>query len=143
MPRNEKIDVRIEVEDDHLMVVFPRKLNDCMVSWQDAWRLGDILERAAADIPSKGLVVNGAAVNIETQQIRLNTHKKKYVVLLVDWTDRVRLSYEAARIVGRAIKLKAQDLDLLSRGVRMDYGVKGRRGLGTPTWQYQRKTFGG
>src|SRR5262245_35557538 len=107
----EKIDVRIEVFDDHVLMVLPRRMDDIMIPWQDAWTLGETLEMAANDVPTRPRIVNPAEIQLESEQIALNTHRNRYVVLLVRHTDRIKLSPGAAVIVARAIRMKAQDLD--------------------------------
>lgn len=139
---DEKMDVKIEVQEDHILLVFPRPVDDVMVRWQDAWQLGSVIEQAANDIEKQYKVVNPIAEEIELAQLRINTHQDKYVVMIFNHTDRIRLSYEAARIVGRNIRMRAQDLDLLTRGVVMDYNAPGRKNRPTPFWEYTRKVFG-
>ncbi len=133
--------IRIEVEEDHLVLVLPRFMDDWMTPWQEAWQLGDVIEQAAADIPQKCLLDQGR-IQLDQAQIRISTHQDRFVVLLFQHVDRVKLCYEAARLVARAIRMKAQDLDLLTRGVRMQYNAPGRIGRPTPFWAHIRKVFG-
>ena len=125
MRATEKIAMRVEVEEDAVVLVLPRLLDDCPVPWQDAYQLGETLELAAADVPVKPAVINPLAVQLESEQVRLNRHKN-LVVLLFGHVDRVRLSPEAARIVGRAIKRVAQDVEYALRDIHFVYD---RRGL--------------
>lgn len=110
-----KEDVRVEVEDTHIVIVFPSITDEFMTPWQDAYQLGTVLEMAAGDVPNPPKILNPVAINEEQAQILLNTYRRKFVVILLKHTDRIRLSPEAAKIVGRAIRQKAQDLDLLER----------------------------
>lgn len=104
----ENIDIRVEVEEDAVVLVLPRRLHDFLAPWQDAFQLGDVLELAANDVPILN-IIDPVAVRQQSSQIRLSKHKN-LVVLLFDHTDRVRLCPEAARIVGQAIKKMAQDV---------------------------------
>ena len=125
MRATEKIDVRVEVEDDAVVLVLPRILDDCMVPWQEAFQLGAILEMAAADVPNQPLVINPLAAQIDSEQVQLNKHGR-LVVLIFEHVDRVRLCPEAARIVGRAIKQVAQDVSLAERDIHIVYNRRGQ-----------------
>jgi hypothetical protein len=140
--RDQKFQVQIEVQDDCLLLVLPSLCDEVVVAWQEAWVLGETIERAAEDIPNKGFVLQPAQAEFDAAQMRLNTYKDKYVVLIFDHTDRIKLSYEAARICARSIRMKAQDLDFLSRGTRIVYNAPGRKGRPTPFWEETRKVFG-
>lgn len=124
MYTGERIDVRIEVEDNAVVLVLPRLLDDLMVRWEEAMQLGQIMELAAQDVSNEPAVIDPVAVGHETGQVKLNRHGK-HVVLIFQHTDRVRLSPEAARIVAAAIKKTAQDVSLAQRDVHMVYGRKG------------------
>lgn len=132
----QKLDMRIEVEDTSLLIVLPERMDNWAIPWQEAMVVGQILEQASEDIPQKPTVIDPVQAEIEQLKLKLNKYQGKYVVLLFDWTDRIRLSYEAARTLGRAIKLYAQDLDYAQRGIHMDYNAPGRKGRPTP-WHDQ------
>jgi hypothetical protein len=135
---------RIEGEQDHVVLVLPRRCDTWITSWQDADQLGLVLERAAMETPVRPLVDDPVRLNQESSQIRLNTHKGN-VALIFDWTDRIKLSPGAAILVARAIRVMAQDCRLAERGTHMDYKAKGRKGRPTPWWDGSRlpKLFGG
>lgn len=136
-----KTDVRIEVFDDHILLVFPRQVDSFKTPWQEAWILGNTIELAAEDIPNKPLIVNPTAAEFESSKMQL-FKDGSCVVLGFEHTDRIKLGYEAARICGRAIKLYAQDLDFASRGTHIRYDTKGRIGRPTPYWEITKRTFG-
>lgn len=118
----EQCDVHIVVEEDGVVLVLPRHMDHFPTPWEHAWQLGAILEQASRDVPNKPLVIDGAAVSAETAQIKLAKWKDKYVILVFKWTDRLKFSAEAAKLVGRAIRAYAQDLDLWkNKRVRMTY----------------------
>lgn len=124
MNLGERIDVQIEVDDDAVVLVLPRVLDDLMAPWQEAYQLGAMMELAANDVPNRPVVFDPITIQRETEQVRLNRHKRM-VVLIFDHVDRVRLSPEACRIVARAIKKTAQDVDLAQRDIHMVYGKDG------------------
>ena len=118
----EKMDVRIEVVEDGVFVLFPRKMDSFMFPYQEAYQLGSTLETAAGDV-STPLVIDPGAIQAETEQLRINTYKDQYVIILFQWTDRIKLGKEAAIIVARALRAKAQELDLLkNKKVRLVTG---------------------
>lgn len=121
----EKIDIRVEVEEDAVVLVLPRLLDDCSVPWQEAFQLGEVLELASADVPNQPLVINPLAAHIDSEQVKLNKHGR-LVVLIFEHVDRVRLCPEAARIVGRAIKQTAQDVSLAQRDIHIVYNRRGQ-----------------
>jgi hypothetical protein len=110
---SENNDIKIEVFEDHLMLILPRIMDDFITPWENAWKLGAILEQVAESIKVKDSIIDSAKVERESGQIALNTHQNKYVCLLFRHTDRIKLSYHSAIMVARAIKMKAQDLDYL------------------------------
>src|SRR6266542_219059 len=121
----EKFDVRIEVEDDAVLLVFPRKLDDCIVPWQQAMDIGEILELAADDVPIQSAVIDPIAWNIEQAQVKLTTYKIGFVAMFFEHADRLRFSPEAAKLVGRAIRKVAQDAMFTEKGVFHEYVKKG------------------
>lgn len=110
----ERIDVRVEVEDDAIVLVLPRVLDDLAVPWRDAWRLARVLEQAAGDAPSPPRITDAGQVRRETEQVKLTGHKAT-VVLVFRHTDRVRLSPDAARVVATAIRAQAQEVEFGQR----------------------------
>lgn len=140
--------IRIEVEEDHLLLVFLSRRDNFGMLYQEAWVLGDTLEQAAKDIPVKPEIVNPVQGEFESQKFRLNRHSengKEYIWLFFDHTDRIKLSPEAARIVARSIRQMAQDIDLkVNKLVHISYDEPGRKGRPTPMWDKNRlaKTFG-
>lgn len=134
----EEVKVRVEVFDDHLMVVLPYAMDDLVISWQEAAVLGETMEQAAEDIPNKPVFFEPVATLLDSYKLRAGKYKDKYVRLVFDHTDRIKLGYEVARIVGRTIRQHAQDLDLLTRGVRMLYSPNGQV---MPSWTYKRRVF--
>jgi hypothetical protein len=118
-------DVRVEVEDDAVVLVLPRKMDTFITPWQDARRLGEVLERAAKDVPRKVSILDPQSLQRETEQVRLGSYKTN-VTLIFNWADRIRLSPHAAIAVAQAIKIKSQDVELEGRGVRMRYTREGR-----------------
>jgi hypothetical protein len=137
---SEKVDVRIEVFDDHVMLILPRKMDDLQTPWQEAWVLGEVIEQAANDIPNKPLVLDPVHAELESNKLKINTSSdKKNVVLFFDHTDRIKLSYEAARTVARAIRLVAQDLDYWNtKHVHISYKAKGYKNRPMPFWDPNR-----
>ncbi len=101
-------DVRIIVEGKEITVVLPRRMNSFATPWQDAWRFGEILEEAAKSI-EPDVLVNMEAVQ-ESNQFKISSFKTN-VVLMFDWTDRIKLTRESALIVARAVRQKAQDVN--------------------------------
>lgn len=144
----DKEEIRIEVEEDHLLLVFPSKRDNFGMLYQHAWHVGEIMEQAAQDIPKKPEIVNPVHAEFESQKLKLNRHSengKEYVWLFFDHTDRIKLGYEAARIVARSIRQMAQDIDFKhNKLVHMSYNEPGRKGRPTPVWDPNRlpKTFG-
>lgn len=137
----ERLQVRVEGFDDHLVIVFPRKMDSYITPWQDAMQFALTLELAARETPVQNCIINPVELAAETGQIKLNKHNDKYVVLNFAWTDRIKLTPQAARYVADAIKIVADDLRLLTRGVRMRYDIEGRKGRPTPEWSHERKSF--
>jgi hypothetical protein len=136
---DEKCDVDIEVQEDHLLIVFSRKMDDFIMPWQDAMRLGQAIEMAAQHIPKKPLIVLPTGFEFEEQKIKLAKFQGKFVVLVFDHTDRLKLSYEAARVLGRSMREQAQDMMLKQeKGVHILYNVKHREGRPTPAWDANR-----
>lgn len=118
----ENLNVRIEVEDSAVLLVFPRRMDHIMVPWQDAWRLGETLELAAKDVPHPPLILDYRQVIQDQGQLKIGTHLDKYVALFFQWSDRVVFCPEAATIAARGIRMKAQDLDYLeNKRVKMLY----------------------
>lgn len=139
IPYEERMDVRIEVEKDSVLIIFPRKMDNFPTPWQQAYVFGQTLELAAEDIPQKPPVLDAVAAEIQAQKLALHaSDDKKLVIFVFEHSDRIRLSYEAARVVARNIKQMAQDLDLESRGVHMSYKEPGRIGRPTPCWDGNR-----
>src|ERR1700736_1167253 len=120
----EQLDIRIEVDHSHVVMVLPRKMDDFPTPWQNARELGTILEQAAGDVPAPPRVINWAQVKADQAQIRMTRHKK-LVVMLFEHTDGIRLCPEAAKLVGRALRKVAQDAELAARGVHMVYNRRG------------------
>lgn len=111
---SERLDVRVEVYDSHVLLVFPKRIDDHMTPWQEAYILGEVMEMAASDIINPG-IINPLEVEIQKDQIKLQTYKDKYVVMLFEHTDRIQLCKEACILVAREIKKKAQDLEYLNK----------------------------
>lgn len=118
---NERLDVRVEVEEDAVLLVFPRKMDTFITPWQDAWHLGQIIEFAAEDVENKILDLDPLQVIRDQGQVEIGVDtKERNVCLFFAWADRLRFSSMAAKLVGGAIKMKAQDLDYLrNKGVRL------------------------
>jgi len=133
-------DVRVEVESDCVVVVLSTKTDNLLMVWEDAWVFGETLEKAAEDIPNKPLIANPIQEELSADKIKLGTDaRNKLVCLFFDHTDRLKFTYEAARVVARCIRLKAQDLDYLNtKKVAIRYNVKGREGRPTPDWDPNR-----
>jgi hypothetical protein len=121
----EKLDVRVEVDGAHIVLVFPRKMDDIQIHWSEAYEIGRVLEMAANDVAYFHAIIDIQAVIKEQAQVRMTTHKD-HVVVLVDYTDRLSFSPESAVLVARAIKKAALDAQLLdTRGVRLVYDKVG------------------
>jgi hypothetical protein len=137
-------DFKIEVEEDAVVLVLPRKLDTYITVWQDAQRLGEVLEQAANDVPNRSSLLDPVLMQRESEQVKLNTHQK-HVCMIFDWTDRIRLCPGAAVLVARAIRAMAQDCEMAERKVHISYKAKGRKGRPTPVWDGGRlpKQFGG
>lgn len=118
---NESLDVRVEVEERAVVLIFPRSMDTFVTPWQDAWRLGETLELAADEVPNKIGDLDPLQVVRDQGQVEIgNDTKERNVCLFFAWTDRLRFSSMAAKLVGGAIKMKAQDLDYLNtKGVRL------------------------
>lgn len=118
---NERLDVRVEVEEDAVLLVFPRKMDTFITPWQDAWRLGETLELAAGDVPNKIGDLDPLQVIRDQGQVEIGVDtKERNVCLFFAWNDRLRFSSMAAKLVAQAIRMKAQDLDYLrNKGVRL------------------------
>jgi hypothetical protein len=119
----EKMEVRVEVEDfGRLALVFPRRLDSFMFPYQEGYQLAACLERAATDI-GPPVVSDPMKAQLESEQVRINTYKDKYVILIFPWSDRLYFCPEAAVLVARAIAAKSQELDLLhNKSVRLVTG---------------------
>ena len=134
------MEVRIEVEQDSVVIVFPRQMDHVVLPWKHAQEWGDTLERAAADCPLQLFNADGELVWNETSQFRLAKYLERNVVLFFPWGDRVRLSADSARIVARAIKMYAQDCEYAQhKGVRFVY----KNGHASPMWLTPKKTVFG
>lgn len=118
---NERLDVRVEVEEQAIVLIFPRKMDTFITPWQDAWNLGEVMELAADDVPDKIGDLDPLQVVRDQGQVEIGVDtKERNVCLFFAWADRLRFSSMAAKLVGGAIKMKAQDLDYLNtKGVRM------------------------
>lgn len=134
-----KEDIQIEVQDDHLLVIFPRKLDEFITPYQEAWVLGEVLEEAAGNIPNKVLDLEPTLVAMARARVRLNRYKDNVVVILDDHVDRIKLSYECALLLARSIRRVAQDVEYeIAKGVYFKYDVAGREGRPTPFWDGNR-----
>jgi hypothetical protein len=126
-----KDDFRIDVESDHVVLVLPWRMDSYASPWEKAYELGKAIEDAAGDIEHKSLLLDPVAFRAETEQVAFNTHKGN-VVLLFRWTDRIKFSYEAARTVGRTMRLYAQNVQYETR-------KRNPALLGVPGWLPFRK----
>jgi hypothetical protein len=138
---SEQVNVKVEVLEDHLLIVFPRPLHDFAMPWQDAAAFGLKLEEIAETIAVKNKAMPVRA-EFEAQQFRCDTRQDKYVVLYLNWSDRIRLSYEATLVCARTLRARAQDLALLERQTRISYQEPGRAGRPTPLSLWRRRIFG-
>lgn len=134
--------VSLDVDEDSLTIVLDRKRDVLLFPWQAAYQLGAAMEKAAMEREPIIGIADPMQVEREQAQVRLNHDNKGHVVMVLDWTDRVKLSFTAAKVVARAIKLMAQDEDLLTRKVRMLYPKGFRNGAHLPQWSFDRKTWG-
>lgn len=133
----ERMEVKVAVEDDHVLLVFPRPLDDFKCPWQDADNLGLVLIAASKDVPQQPLVVDPITFRQETEQVKIGSHKG-HVVLLFAHTDRIKFGPTAAIAVGQAIRVKAQDLQLETKKVRITYDKNGHP---VPNWTHSRRNF--
>lgn len=100
------MDIRIEVDDDHLVIVLPTATHQVITEYQDAWHFGTTLERAAGDIAKPTIIVDSAELN----KVKVMTLRRRYVVLVFGHTDRIKLSSQAAITLARTIRRNAQSL---------------------------------
>ena len=123
----ESVTFRIEVEDSPkgVLLVFDRKCDYCIVPWQDAFRLAEVMEQVIKDVGKEFVPLSYDEVIEQSSQIRMN-HHKGLVALLVEWTDRIRFtSLEAFKMVALALRKTAQDSSLELRGVHFKYDRQG------------------
>jgi hypothetical protein len=132
-----KDEFKVEVEEDGIVLVLPMRMDTYTTTWQSARQLAEVMLMAAKDVPQRSRLIDPTEVNRETERVKLNSYKDTHVVLVFDWTDRIKLSPTAAVLVAQAMKIKSQDLELLQRGVRMTYPG----GLATPINPPRKKRF--
>jgi hypothetical protein len=123
----EAVTFRIEVEENPkgVLLVFDRKCDYCVIPWQDAHRLADLMDQVIADVRAEFVPTLYGITMFEQAQIKL-AHHKGLVALLVEWTDRIRFtSLDALYLVGQALRKEAQDSHLELRGVRFVYDKQG------------------
>ena len=96
--------MKIEADDKTVILIFERPCDNVSIYYKEAYRVGDILEK------------EGKIGLITPQPIRLN-QKNGYVYLFFPWADRLILSLEQSRILGLAIKKKAQDAELTRKNI--------------------------
>lgn len=110
MRHKEKIDIRIEVEDTSVLLVFPRRMSDCVIPWEQAMALGQVLEQAAGDVPQGVVPIEPLRWERESGQVKLaSDERRKHVCIFFEHTDRLRFCPSAAVLVARAIRQVAQD----------------------------------
>jgi len=116
----EKDNIRIEVFDDEakVLLIFPRKMDTFPMVWQEAYIFGETLDEAARSIPlsKQPMVIDPAGIELEQSKFHLGSDigkqgSKGLVYLFFDWTDRIKMTCQTAKIVAAAIKIKAQDYD--------------------------------
>lgn len=123
----ENVTFKIEVEENPkgVLLVFDRKCDYCIVPWEDAVRLADLIDRVIGDV-RKGFIPTSYVTTMEEScQIRLN-HHQGLVAILVEWTDRIHFtSLDGLFLVSRALRKEAQDAHLEQRGVKFLYNRQG------------------
>lgn len=123
-----KVDWKIEVEPGKwLDLVFDRKSDFIIIPWQDAFALTDLMLQIVEDVGNEfPKYPDRSLVNREQSQILLNWDKD-VVVLMVEWTDRVRFTtLEAFYLTAQAIRKLAQDSQLANeKGIRFEYNSAG------------------
>lgn len=122
---SEKCDVRIEVFEDHLLLIFPRKMDNFISYRDDMEQLATILKQAAGDL-SPPLIVNPLQDNMEQEQIKIKSHGRHRLCLFFHWTDRIKLGPRATVMVAGAILLKCQNLRYEEKGIHLAHGPAGR-----------------
>lgn len=101
------MNMRIEIDNDEIVMILPRVMEDWALPWQDAWELGAVLEEAARQIPVKLLIAD--SIKTSMNQVKV-TDYHGLVVLLFQHVDRVRLSRDASIFLGRKIRSMAQNM---------------------------------
>lgn len=132
----EKCDVRIEVFDDHVMLIFPRKMDNFISRREDMEQLASFLKQAAGDVPSPPPVVDPFQDNMEQEQIKIIPYRHHSLCLFFHWNDRIKLGPRAAMMVSGAILLKCQEVRYAAKGILLAPGPAGklynRKFLGKP-----------
>lgn len=130
---SEDIQVKIEVRERGIVLILPKKMDDLIVHWQQAYMLGDVMEKAVQDNKSP-LTLPDPQDQIEKDQnqIKILAWKEEQVVLVFNHTDHVGFCFDAAILVARAIRLIAQNQQykkqkkiILPNPLRKRFGIKG------------------
>jgi hypothetical protein len=121
----ENVQFQIEVESDAVLLVLDRKCDWCLMPWQDAFRLAQVMEQVIEDVRKDFTPTSFLITQQEQSQIRF-AHHKGLVALLVTWTDRVRFtSLDAFYLVQKALMKTAQDAQLSCQGIHFEYDRQG------------------
>jgi hypothetical protein len=117
----ENVVFQIEVEDQNhrIGLIFDRKASSCVLPWQDAFRLAELMLQIAAEVKGSWPHVSIITANEEARQIRL-AHQKGLVAFFTEWTDRIWFtSIQAFECTAMAIRRTAQDCQYAERGVNL------------------------
>ena len=128
----ESVTFKIEVEDSPLsiLLVFDRKCDYTFIPWQSAFDLAKTMDQVVKDVSKEFARMYSVSVREtvvrEQAQMKLN-HYKDLVVLMVEWTDRLRFtSLEAFSLCSRALRHVGQDAYLAhKKGIHFLYAKDG------------------
>lgn len=107
-----KADLQFQIKEDHLLLSFTQRTDDCLLSMHQAFHFEGLLRLATTKIPKKGLVLPEVMYGKADVGVQVEGDQ---VVLVFDETDTIRLDEEAALDLANKVRKAAQQLERIHK----------------------------